>query len=302
MERITGGLDAEGRPIAWVQRSIFSDLSMYGFPDAERKKDPKFYFADGMPWGSFDNPYNFPHLKADLIPLNSPVPTGPWRSVFYPPTVFARESFLDEMAHASGQDPLEFRLRLLAPGDVLKVGNQKIDRSRLLSVLQVAAEKSGWKRPVAPAGDRLWGRGIACNVYSEDCFVAQVADVSVGRTSHDIRVHRIVCAVDCGIVVNPLGLSGQAESGITWGLSATLHGRIDFKHGAAVQENFHDFEVLRMQEAPTIETHIVVTDHPPGGFGETTVPPVAPAVANAIFAATGKRVRSLPITSDKLKD
>jgi isoquinoline 1-oxidoreductase subunit beta len=300
VERITGGLDWEQRPTVWVQRSIFSDLSMFGFPDAEQRKNPKHYFEDGNPWGSFDNPYNFPHLKADLIPLNSPVPTGPWRAVFYPPTVFARESFLDEMAHAAGRDPLAFRLQLLEPGDVLNLGNQKIDRSRLARVLQVAAEESGWQRPLAQAGDRLWGRGIACNVYSQDCFVAQVAEVSLNRERDDIRVHRIVCAVDCGIVVNPTGLEGQTESGIAWGLSAPPHGKIDLQNGAAVQENFHDFEVLRMNEAPKIEIHVVVTDHAPGGFGETAVPPVAPAVANAIFAATGRRVRSLPITSDKL--
>jgi isoquinoline 1-oxidoreductase beta subunit len=274
---------------------------MFGFPTEEQKKKPRRYFEDGSPWGSFDNPYNFANLKADFIPLNSPVPTGPWRAVEYPPTVFARESFLDEMAHAGGQDPLEFRLHLLEPGDVLKIGDSKIDRSRLIRVLQVAAEKSQWARPLAQTGDRQWGRGIACNVYAEDCFIAQVAEVSVGRQSQDIRVHRIVCAADCGIVVNPLGLEGQAESGIIWGLSATLHGKMDFKNGAAVQENFQDFEVIRMDEAPEIETHIVVTDHPPGGFGETAVPPVAPAVANAIFAATGKRIRSLPITPGKLK-
>jgi isoquinoline 1-oxidoreductase subunit beta len=301
VEHIAGGLDANGRPVAWVQRSIGSNLSMFGFPAEEQKKNPRLYFDEGSPWGSFDNPYNFPNLKADFIPLNSPVPTGPWRAVEYPATVFARESFLDEMAHAAGQDPLEFRLHLLEPGDVLKVGDSKIDRSRLIRVLQVVAEKSEWKRPLAQTGDRLWGRGVACNVYDENCFLGQVAEVSVGRQSHDIHVHRIICAVDCGIVVNPLGLEGQAESGITWGLSATLHGRIDFKNGAAVQENFQDFEVIRMDELPEIETHIVVTDHPPGGFGETAVPPVAPAVANAIFAATGKRIRSLPITPGKLK-
>ena len=301
VERIAGGLDADGRPVAWVQRSIGSDLSMFGFPTEEQTKNPRLYFEDGSPWGSFDNPYNFPNLKADFIPLNSPVPTGPWRAVMYPPTVFARESFLDEMAHAASQDPLEFRLHLLRPGDVLKIGESKIDRSRLIRVLQVAAEKSEWRRPLAQSGGRLWGRGIACNVYAEDCFIAQVAEVSVGRQSQDIRVHRMVCAADCGIVVNPLGLEGQAESGITWGLSATLHGKMDFKNGAAVQENFQDFEVIRMDEAPEIETHIVVTDHPPGGFGETAVPPVAPAVANAIFAATGIRIRSLPITPEKLK-
>jgi isoquinoline 1-oxidoreductase beta subunit len=131
--------------------------------------------------------------------------------------------------------------------------------------------------------------------------MAQVAEVSIGRKSQDIRVHRIVCATDCGLVVNPAGLAGQAESGVVWGLSAALHGKIDFKNGAAVQESFTDFEVLRMNESPEVETHIVASTHPPGGFGETAVPCVAPAVANAIFAATGKRIRRLPITAEKLR-
>lgn len=183
------------------------------------------------------------------------------------------------------------------PGDILKVGNQKIDRSRLIRVLQVAAEQAEWNRPLPSTGDRLWGRGIACNVYDEDCYIAQVAKVSVGAESHDVRVHRIVCAVVCGLVVNPLGLEGQAESGIIGGLSATLSGKIDFKKGAAVQSSFVDFQVIRMDQAPAIETHIVASDHPPGGFGETAVPPVAPAVANAIFAASGKRIRRLPVHS-----
>jgi isoquinoline 1-oxidoreductase beta subunit len=309
IERITGGLDSTGRPIAWLQRSVGSDLSMFGFPTEEQRKDLRRYFIDGSPWGSFDNPYNFPHLKADFVPLNSPVPTGPWRAVEYPPTVFARESFLDEMAHAVGRDPLEFRLQLLEPGDVLQVGDAKIDRSRLIRVLRMAAEKSKWGGPLSSgpdhatshANDRQWGRGIACNVYDSDSFMAQVAEVSVDRQSRDIRVHRIVCATDCGLVINPAGLEGQAESGIIWGLSATLYGKIDFRNGAAVQENFNDFKVIRMNESPKIETHIVASEHPPGGFGETAVPCVAPAVANAIFAATGKRVRRLPITAEKLR-
>src|ERR1700687_4080701 len=158
---------------------------MFGFPTEEQKKDPRRYFNDGSPWGSFDNPYNFPNLKADFVPLNSPVPTGPWRAVEYPPTVFARESFLDEMAHAAGRDPLECRLQLLEPGDVVQVGDVKIDRGRLIRVLQMAAEKSKWGSPLADAsdggGDRQWGRGIACNVYASDSFMAQVAEVSVGR-------------------------------------------------------------------------------------------------------------------------
>jgi isoquinoline 1-oxidoreductase subunit beta len=295
VERLAGGLDADGKPIAWLQTTVDSNLSTYPLPTEAERKNPRFYFDQEMPWGSFDNPYNFPHLKADFVPVNSPVPTGPWRAVFYPSRVFARESFLDEMAHAAGQDPVEFRLGLLQPGDILRVGNQKIDRGRLIRVLQVAAEQSGWKTPLQAGSDRLWGRGIACNVYDEDCYIAQVAEVSVGRESHDVRVHRIVCAVDCGLVVSPLGLEGQAESGIIWGLSATLSGRIDFKNGSAVQSTFTDFEVIRMNEAPAIETYIVPSDHPPGGFGETAVPPVAPAVVNAIFAATGRRIRRLPV-------
>jgi isoquinoline 1-oxidoreductase subunit beta len=300
VQSISGGLDEQGTAIAWAQRSVGSDLSMFGLPDEKARANPKFYSDDGLPWGSFDNPYNFPHLKADFVPLNSPVPTGPWRAVFYPPTVFARESFLDEMAHAAGRDPLEFRLRLLAPGDMFTLGDARIDRGRLIGVLRLAADEAGWSSSLKQSADRYWGRGIACNVYDSDCYVAQVAEVSIGKQNHDIRVHRVVCAVDCGLVINPAGLEGQAESGIVWGLSATLHGKIDFKGGSAVQANYSDFDVVRMNESPVIETHVVVSDHQPGGFGETAVPPVAPAVANAIFAATGKRVRDLPITSAKL--
>lgn len=301
VEQITAAFDGNRNPVAWLQKSVGSDLTM--FPPSEADlKNPRRYFENEEPWGEFDNPYNFPHLKADYIPLVSPVPTGPWRAVMYPSRVFARESFLDEMAPATDQDPLDLRLRLLAPGDVAKIGGQKIDRSRLIRVLQVAAEKSDWKQPIKQLGGRLWGRGIACNVYDTECFIAQVAEVSVGKESHDIRVHRIVCAVDCGLVINPLGLDGQAESGITWGLSATLHGGIDFQDGGAVQSGYSDFQVVSIDEAPAVETHIVDSGHPPGGFGETAVPPVAPAVANAVFAATGKRIRKLPITPAKLKD
>ena len=298
--RISGAFGS-GKPLVWMQRSVGSDLSMFGMPSEKELANPRHYSDDGSPWGSFDNPYNFPNLQADFVRANSPVPTGPWRAVEYPAQVFARESFVDEMSHAAGDDPLEFRLRLLAPGDVLKLGEQNIDRSRLIKVLQVAAEKSEWTKPLPSSGDRLWGRGIACNVYDAECYIAQVAEVSVGKTSHDIKVHRIVCAIDCGLVINPRGLDGQAESGITWGLSATLLGRIDFKNGGAVQTSYTDFRVIGIDEAPAIETHIVASDHPPGGFGETAVPPVAPAVANAIFAATGKRIRQLPITPEKLQ-
>jgi len=298
--RITGAFDNAGKPLLWMQRSVGCDLSMFGFPDEKALADPRHYYNDGSPWGSFDNPYNFPNLKADFVRRNSPVPTGPWRAVEYPAQVFARESFIDEMAHAARRDPLDLRLELLQPGDVLKLGDAKIDRGRLVAVLKLVAEKSEWHQAPASVPGRRWGRGVACNIYSDDCFMAQVAEVSVGKTNGDIRVHRFVCALDCGRVINPLGLEGQTESGISWGLTATLHGRIDFKNGTAVQENYTDYQVLRMNEAPVIETHYAPSERPPGGFGETAVPPVAPVVANAIFAATGKRLRRLPITPEKL--
>jgi isoquinoline 1-oxidoreductase beta subunit len=300
VEHIVAGLDSHKEPVAWIQKSVGCDLSMIPWSEADRK-NARRYHENELPWGSFDNPYNFPHLKADYVPMDAPVPTGPWRAVMYPARVFARESFIDEMALAAGEDPIALRLKLLAPGDVLKLGEQNIDRARLIKVLQVAAEKSQWNKPLPNTGNRLWGRGIACNVYDAECYIAQVAEVSVGKTSHDIKVHRILCAVDCGLVINPRGLDGQAESGITWGLSATLHGGIDFKNGGAVQSSYTDFRVIGIDEAPAIETHIVLSEHPPGGFGETAVPPVAPAVANAIFAATGKRMRQLPITPAKLQ-
>jgi isoquinoline 1-oxidoreductase beta subunit len=132
--------------------------------------------------------------------------------------------------------------------------------------------------------------------------VAQVAEVSVSKSLDDLRVHRVVCAVDCGYPLNPLGIEGQVESNITWGLTAALRGKMDFKNGSAVQKSFADFRVMRMNEMPLIETHIVSSDVTPGGLGETAVPPIAPAVGNAVFAATGKRVRSLPITPEKLRE
>ena len=185
---------------------------------------------------------------------------------------------------------------LLHPGNVLKLGEQRIDRARMIRVLEAVREKSGWARPMAGGHDRLCGRGVAINIYHAGSYMAQVAEVSVARDMSDFRVDRITCVFDCGLAINPEGLEGQVESGITWGLSATLHGKIDFRQGQTVQENFGEFAVMRMNEMPAIETHILPSNAAPGGFGEHPVPPVAPAVANALFAATGKRVRRLPIT------
>ncbi|MGZ4843529.1 MAG: molybdopterin cofactor-binding domain-containing protein [Candidatus Angelobacter sp.] len=302
IEHLKAALDASGMPLAWVHKTVGANLSMFGFHTEEQRRKPDLYSAEGSPWGSFDNPYHFPHLWADFVPLNSPVPTGPWRSVEYPSTVFARESFLDEIAHATKLDPIHLRLRLLEPGDVLDLKSQKINRARLIAVLRLAAEQSGWTTQRREEAGRLWGRGVACNVYSEDCFVAQVAEVSVSKDLSDIRVQRIVSAVDCGLALNPLGIEGQTESAIAWGMSATLGGKINFKDGQAQERSYADFKVLRMDQAPRVETHLLQGADKPGGFGETAVPPVAPAIANAIFAATGKRMRRLPITAEKLKN
>ncbi len=295
VEQLRAGFDAGGRLTVWLHKSVGSDLSMFGLPTAEEKKDPQLYAKDESPWGAFDTPYKFPALKVDYVPVDSPVPTGAWRAVEYPSRVFARESFMDEVANALGKDPLQLRIDLLQPGDILTLGEQAIDRSRLIRVLEVARDKTSWGTPPGNTKGRLFGRGLAVNVYHAGSYMAQVAEVSVARDLSDLRVHRIVCVVDCGLAINPAGLEGQVESGITWGLSATLHGKIDFRDGRAQQGTYGDFRVVRMNEIPAIETHIVPSHSSPGGFGEHPVPPVAPAVANAVFAATGKRLRRLPI-------
>ena len=294
VEQLAAGIDANGRPVAWFHKNASSNLSMFGLPTEEEKKDLQRYAKDESPWGSFDNPYNFLSMKVDFVPVDSPVPTGAWRAVEYPSTVFARESFIDEIAHAAGKDPLQLRIDLLQPGDVLSLGDQRIDRSRMIKVLELAREKSNWTKPFADK-TRLRGRGVALNIYHAGSYVAQVAEVSAAKDMSDSRVEKIVCVVDCGLAINPAGIIGQVESGITWGLSATLHGKIDFRHGVVQQETYNDFRVMRMDEMPDIETHIVPGNARPGGFGEHPVPPVAPAVANAVFAATGKRIRDLPL-------
>jgi isoquinoline 1-oxidoreductase subunit beta len=298
VEQVRATLDKQGKITAWLHKSVGSNLSMFGAVSEEEKKDLQRYAKDESPWGQFDNPYNFPAMKADYLPVDSPVPSGPWRAVDYPSRVFAREAFLDEIAHELGKDPLELRIDLLKPGDVLALGEQRIDRGRMIRVLEAIREKSGWAKPMTQSRnpDRLRGRGLAINIYHAGSYMAQVAEVSVTRDLSNIRVDRIVCVFDCGLAINPLGLEGQVESGITWGLSATLHGKIDFRNGSVQQGTYSDFRVMRMKEMPVIETYILPSNARPGGFGEHPVPPVAPAVANAIFAATGKRLRQLPIT------
>jgi isoquinoline 1-oxidoreductase beta subunit len=211
-------------------------------------------------------------------PLSTPVPVSWWRSVYASQNAFANECFVDEVAHAARQDPVAFRRALL----------QGAPRHR--RALELAAEKAGWGVPL-PRGR---ARGVAVHQLFGQTIVAQVAEVSIegGRP----RVHRVVCAIDCGTVVHPDGVRAQMESGVVYGLSAALHGAITIKGGAVEQTNFDSYPVLRMNEMPAVEVHLVPSTEAPSGAGEPAVPPIAPAVANAVFALTGRPVRRLPIS------
>lgn len=301
-QRLEAGLDAEGRLLGLVHRATASDLTIYDIhggrdlygSEPPEPKAPDHYSRGQSPWGAYDNPYALPTLRVEAVDVASPVPCGPWRAVEYPSTVFARESFLDELAHLAGSDPLAFRLALIGTG-TREVGPYRIDAGRLARVHELAAERSGWGGPLA-GGGRLRGRGIAANVYHGNSYVAQVAEVSLAPDLSELRVERITCVVDCGLALNPLGLAGQAESGIAWGLSCALHGKLDFAQGRALARGYQEFRVLAMSEMPRLDIHIVPSQERPGGFGEHPVPMVAPAVANAVFAATGSRLRRLPLT------
>jgi len=289
---LEAGIDATGRIVAWTHRFTTFHLSMFGAFDPNAVDNP-----DVNPWGGYDNPYAIPNLRVEWTDLESPVQTGAWRSVFYPPNVFARECFLDEIAHRVGRDPVELRRTLLA-GD-FAFASRRVDRAALRAVLDLAAEKAGWGRPLPERAGRRSGRGIACNVYHGRTLIAQVAEVSVGPAG-DVRVHRIVCAADSGLVVNPLGLGGQTDSGVAWALSYALKGEITFRGGRVAETSYRDYRPLPISEMPRVELHTVAGGTRPSGFGEMPVPAVAAAVGNAIFAATGRRVRRVPVRASEL--
>jgi isoquinoline 1-oxidoreductase beta subunit len=291
---LEAGLDSSGRIVAWKHRFASLHLTMFGTfqrGDVDR--------PDVSPWGGYDTPYDMPNLLAGWTVVESPIRTGAWRSVEYPANVFARESFLDEVAHRTKRDPVDLRRELLKGS--FPWASRSVDRSRLAAVLDLAASKAGWGETLPVRPGRRSGRGIACNVYHGRTMLAHVAEVSVGARG-DVRVHRIVTAADCGQVVNPLGLRGQVESGVAWGLSYAMKGEITFEKGRVVQGSFHDFPVIGIAEMPEVEVFTVPSSNSPTGFGEQSVPPVAPAVANAIFAATGIRLRELPISAAALRE
>ncbi|TDR44975.1 isoquinoline 1-oxidoreductase beta subunit [Tahibacter aquaticus] len=268
------GLDAQGRLAAWQHRIVGQSI-LGGSPFQMMIKDG---IDTTSVEGVADSPYikDLPHHRVDLHSPALPVPVLWLRSVGHSHTGFVMESLIDELAHATGKDPLEFRRGLLA------------EHKRHLGVLNLAAEKSGWGTP--PAQGRA--RGIAVH-ESFGSYAAQVAEISLQNGA--IRVHKVTCAIDCGIAVNPAGIAAQMESGVVFGLSAALFGQINFKDGRVQESNYHDYRVLRMNQMPQIEVHIVPSTDKPGGIGEVGVPPVAAALGNALFALTGQRQRQLPL-------
>ena len=280
-DRFAAGIDAEGYPVAWshtiVGQSIMAGTAFESFAVKDGVDSTSVE-------GAADLLYGIPNLQVDLHSPVIGVPVQWWRSVGHSHTGFSVEAFLDEVADAGGKDPLELRRKLLAK------------EPRMLATLNLVAEKSGWGKPL-PKGV---GRGIATH-FSFDSYVAQVVEASVEKNGN-VKVHRVFCAVDCGRAINPEIVKAQMEGGIIFGLTAALKTEITLENGMVQQKNFHDYQMLRMFESPAIEVYIVPSDAPPTGVGEPGVPPVAPALSNAIFAVTGKRLRRLPIRTSDLAE
>ncbi|MGD2215331.1 MAG: xanthine dehydrogenase family protein molybdopterin-binding subunit [Gemmatimonadales bacterium] len=274
---LSAGLDESGNLVAWKHRvvghSIAATLQGGDLAGAAREATS----------GARDLPYAIPNCHVDFCMANTAVPVSYFRSVYHTQTPFANECFIDEIAHALGKCPVRLRRELLA------------DHPRHLGVLELAAEKARWGQPL-PDGHY---QGIALH-HSFGSWAAEVAEVSVGEDG-SVRVHKVVCAVDCGIVVNPDDLAAQAEGAIVIGLTAALKSAITVDEGRVVQGNFNDYPLLRIDEMPEIEVHYVKSDIDPSGIGEPPLPPIAPAVANAIFAATGVRVRRMPIRPEDIR-
>jgi isoquinoline 1-oxidoreductase beta subunit len=278
-DRISGGLDEKGMPVAWTHRFAGSSVLARWLPPA---------FNNGLDpdttEGAIDLVYALPNLRVEYLRVEPPgIPTAFWRSVGPSHNVFVTESFIDELAAAAKQDPVAYRRALLGQAP------------RAKAVLDLAAEKAGWGQPL-PQGV---GRGVSLQ-FAFATYLAQVAEVEVSKDGA-VRVRRVVCAVDCGTVVNPDTVRAQIQGGITFGATAALYGEITLKDGRVEQSNFDSYQILRMDEAPAIDVHIVESTEPPGGMGETGTSASVPAIANAIFAATGKRLRKMPVDSAALR-
>jgi len=273
-DRISAALDARGRPIAWMHRIVGPSIFARWAPPI---------FKDGIDADAVDSAeqllYDIPAIRVEYVRHEEPVVnTGFWRGVGNTHNNFVIESFMDELAAAAKQDPVAYRRALL----------NKSPRAK--AVLDAAAQAAGWETPV-PEGR---GRGVSVLYCSWGSFLAQVAEVSVSKDG-EVRVHRVVCAVDCGIVVNPDTVKAQIEGGIIFGISGALWGEVTLKNGRVEQSNFHDVRVMRINETPKIEVHLVRNLEAPGGIGEPGTSVTGAALANAVFAATGKRIRKLPL-------
>jgi isoquinoline 1-oxidoreductase beta subunit len=278
-DRMPAGLDKMGNPVAWSHRFAGSSVIARWLPPGFNNRfDP-----DSID-GAIDLAYGLPNLHVEYIRVEPPgIPTAFWRSVGPSHNVFVTESFMDELAVTAKQDPVAYRRALL-------------DKSpRAKAVLELAAQKADWGQSLPPRA----GRGVSLqSVFGS--YMAQVAEVEVAKNGK-VRVRRVVCAVDCGIVVNPDTVRAQLQGAIIFGVTAALYGEITLKNGRVEQSNFDSYQMLRIDEAPVIEVHIVPSTESPGGMGEPGTSAIVPAVTNAIFAATGKRLRKLPVEMAALK-
>ena len=278
-DRLSAGLDKDGKPIAWNNRFAGSSVVARWLPPG---------FKNGLDGdsteGAIDLVYDLPNFHVEYVRVEPPgIPTAFWRSVGPSHNVFVTESFIDELAATAKQDAVAYRRALL-------------DKSpRAKAVLDLAAQKAGWGQPL-PRGS---GRGVSLqNAFGS--YEAHVAEVEVAKDG-TVHVRRVTCAVDCGTVVNPDTVQAQIQSGIMFGATAALYGEITLKDGRVEQTNFDTYQVLRMEQVPAIDVHIVKSSEPPGGMGETGTSAIVPAIANAIFAATGKRLRKMPVDPAALK-
>jgi isoquinoline 1-oxidoreductase beta subunit len=281
VESMEGGLDAQGNVIAWSHAKISNPI-MPIFPPPGTD-DPWVWLASGQ----VDIPYAIPAIRTSYVNASTPVKYGPWRAVESPPSVYGRECFFDELAHAAGRDPLQMRLDLLRAPDKVKAGPRDINRSKMRRVLETVRDRAGWSNRK--------GQGVACNIYDGETYVAYVVEVS--ERSGSWHVDRAVCAIDCGLAVNPLGVEQQIEGGIVWAMTQ-LMAEITIRNGRVQQTSFSDYAVPRLSDMPKVEIHILQdADAHPMGLGEPPVPPFVPAVLNAIFSASGNRIRRLPMSS-----
>lgn len=278
--RMRGAVNQAGHPLLWSHTITSTSIgAFWGAPDKLEESEVG---------GAKQMPYAIPNVRLEYAAVPSSVPPLWWRSVEHSFNGFAVECFIDELAAGAGKDPVEFRRGLLVkPANWKPKDEDDPDPSRLRGVLDIAAEKAGWGKPL-PKGK---GRGIA-SYHSFGSYIAEAAEVTV--SGKDFKIDRIVAAIDCGQVVNPESVRAQAESAIIYGLSAALKNEITIKDGAVEQSNFDGYDPIRIDEAPPIEVHLLKSKEDPGGMGEPALPPAAPAVANAIFAASGKRLRRLP--------